>query len=171
MSHQTQVEQASVAVLTVSDSRSRASDRSGDIIVEHLEQHGHVAASRLIVADDAPAITEIVKAWSDDSNVDAIIVTGGTGPSRRDVTVDAVSPLMSATLPGFGELFRHRSYEEIGPAAMLSRASAGWCDGKGGRTPIFLLPGSPAAVELAMGQLIMSQLGHLLAVCASEKAS
>ena len=86
------------------------------------------------------------------------------------MTVDAVSQLMSATLPGFGELFRQRSYEEIGPAAMLSRAAAGWCDGAGGRTPIFLLPGSPAAVELAMGQLIMSQLGHLLAVCAAEAA-
>ena len=115
------------------------------------------------------AIAAMVTKWAGDESVHAIVVTGGTGPSRRDVTPEAVFPLMSATMPGFGELFRQLSYETIGAAAMLSRAEAGWIDAGALRTPVFLIPGSPKAVQLAMHKLVVPQLGHLLDVCSLEQ--
>ncbi len=168
MKHDTSTRKAVVAVLTVSDTRSLADDRSGAIAVDELEQAGHSIAARELVHDEQAAIAATVTKWAGYESVHAIVVTGGTGPSRRDVTPDAVLPLMAASMPGFGELFRQLSYEEIGAAAMLSRAEAGWVDVENLRTPIFLLPGSPKAVTLAMQKLIIPQLGHLLDVCSPE---
>lgn len=160
---------AAVAILTVSDTRSLKEDRSGDCIVALLEGAGHILANRSLVRDESNEITAAVSGWAASSEIDVIIVTGGTGPSPRDVTPEAVTTLFSASLPGFGELFRQLSYEEIGAAAMLSRAAAGWIDVDTLRTPVFLLPGSPKAVELAMEKLIIPQLSHLLAVCRGKK--
>jgi molybdenum cofactor biosynthesis protein B len=168
MKHVSSSQKAVVCVLTVSDTRTLEDDQSGHIAVDALEQAGHSIASRDIVRDELPAIAAIVSGWAADAKVDAIVVTGGTGPSRRDVTPEAILPLMTATIPGFGELFRQLSYQEIGAASMLSRADAGWIDSESLRTPVFLLPGSPKAVTLAMQQLIIPQLCHLLDVCSLE---
>ena len=155
----------SVAVLTVSDTRIIDDDQSGAMIVDGLVASGHSVVCREIVQDDQTMIAKTVTSWANERSVQAIIVTGGTGPGPRDVTPDAILPLMSSILSGFGELFRHLSYKEIGAAAMLSRAEAGWIDTDQGRKPIFLLPGSPNSVQLAMDTLILPQLGHFLDVC------
>ena len=168
MNHESSTTCANVAVLTVSDTRSLEDDRSGSLIVEALTNSGHAVQYREIVHDVKESIVSIVSQWAEDAAVDAIIVNGGTGSSPRDVTPDAIVPLMDSTLDGFGELFRHLSYKEIGPAAMLSRAVAGWIETNAMRTPVFLLPGSPAGVELAVTQLIVPQLGHLLDICSLE---
>ena len=112
-----------------------------------------------LVADEAEALRAAVEAALAQSAVDVVVVTGGTGLAPRDVTLEAVSPLFDKTIDGFGELFRRLSYDEIGPAAMLSRAAAGITRGRA----LFLLPGSPAAVRLAMEKLILPELAHLLA--------
>jgi molybdenum cofactor biosynthesis protein B len=168
MKHDTSDRKAAVAVLTVSDTRSIEDDRSGAIAVAELELAGHSIASREIVPDEKAVIASVVSKWAEDETVDVIVVTGGTGISKRDVTPEAVLPLLAASMPGFGELFRQLSYEEIGAAAMLSRAHAGWIDVGSLRTPIFMLPGSPNAVTLAMQKLLTGQLGHLLDVCLLE---
>jgi molybdenum cofactor biosynthesis protein B len=168
MKHGSSSKKSVVCVLTVSDTRSLEDDQSGNIAVVALEQAGHSIACRDIVRDEVPAISAIVSAWASDEKIDAIVVTGGTGPSRRDVTPEAILPLMTATILGFGELFRQLSYQEIGAASMLSRADAGWIDDESFRTPVFLLPGSPKAVTLAMQHLIVPQLGHFLDVCSVE---
>ena len=160
---------AAVAILTVSDTRSTTDDQSGAIIADCLEAAGHQVIHRELVRDDETEITIMVSGWSALLEVDAIVVTGGTGASPRDVTPEAILPLFSAKLSGFGELFRQLSYEQIGSSAMLSRADAGWIDEGTTRTPVFLLPGSPKAVTLAMEKLIAPQLGHLLAVCRGKK--
>ncbi len=165
MKHDTSNTSATVAVLTVSDTRSLEDDRSGSIAVEGLEVAGHAIAARELVPDEKTEIAARVSNWASDESIHAIVVTGGTGPSRRDVTIEAILPLFTAKLPGFGELFRQLSYEEIGAAAMLSRAEAGWIDVDSQRTPVFLLPGSPKAVSLAITSLIAPQLGHFLDVC------
>ncbi|MBC8522906.1 MogA/MoaB family molybdenum cofactor biosynthesis protein [PVC group bacterium] len=166
--HQSSVE-ARVAVLTVSDTRSIENDRSGSQIVELLTGSGHRLVERELVRDEMADITNIVSTWAKSSEVDVIIVTGGTGPSPRDVTPEAIGPMLGGSLRGFGELFRQLSFNEIGAAAMLSRADAGWIVENSFRTPIFMLPGSPKAVHLAMRELIIPQLGHLLAVCRGER--
>ena len=157
------------AVLTVSDSRLLEDDRSGETIVNALELSGHVVAVREIAKDKQEDIATFIAMWAADEAIHVIIVTGGTGASQRDVTPEAIFPLISAIMPGFGELFRQLSYEEIGAAAMLSRAEAGWFDVGSLRTPIFILPGSPDAVGLAMDKLILPQLGHLLDLCSLER--
>jgi molybdenum cofactor biosynthesis protein B len=168
MNHRASTTKAKVAILTVSDTRSLEEDRSGAIAMEQLEEAGHQIVHRDIVCDEVNEITRVVSMWASDADVDAIVVTGGTGPSKRDVTPDAIIPLMTTTMPGFGELFRQLSYEEIGSASMLSRADAGWIDAGKIRTSVFLLPGSPKAVLLAVSQLIAPQLGHILDVCSLE---
>jgi len=168
MDHKASTRRASVAVLTVSDTRTLENDKSGLCISDSLDQAGHAIHCREIVRDEKDAIVAVVTGWSIDQKVDAIIVTGGTGGSSRDMTPDAIVPLMTTTLDGFGELFRVLSYKEIGAAAMLSRAVAGWIDSEKMRTPVFLLPGSLAGVSLAMSALIVPQLGHLLDVCSME---
>lgn len=147
-----------VSVLTISDSRTLSTDKSGDLIVRHVVAAGHIVLSRHIVRDEPSEISKAVLAFLNTSELDVIILTGGTGITSRDRTPEAIRPLLEVEMPGFGELFRLLSYEEIGPAAMLSRAFAG----RAGRVVIFALPGSTAAVRLAMEKLIIPELGHLV---------
>jgi molybdopterin adenylyltransferase len=146
------------AVLTVSDSRSAADDSSGRAIRERLEAAGHRVVEHSIVSDDREAIQFAVLRSLAHREVDAVIATGGTGVSPRDVTPEAIAPLLEKELPGFGELFRLLSFQEIGSAALLSRALAGTTAGKA----VFVLPGSSGAVVLGMERLIVPELGHLL---------
>lgn len=148
-----------VFVLTVSDTRNEINDASGNLIQELLAQAGHQLVGSLIVSDEAPAISEAVQRATDGiSDPEAIIVTGGSGIGVRDVSPEALRPMLTKELPGFGEVFRVLSYEEMGAAAMLSRAFAGVM----GRTLLFVLPGSTSAVRLAMKKLIVPELGHLV---------
>lgn len=165
MNHHGSTLEGCVAVLTVSDTRTVEDDRSGDAIIESLEDSQHKFVAREVVRDEVEQIAEVVSRWARSYDVNTIIVSGGTGSAPRDVTPEAITPLLNARLPGFGELYRRLSYKEIGPAAMLSRADAGWIDEGSTRTAVFMLPGSPNAVQLAMRALILPQLGHLLAVC------
>ncbi len=160
--------QASVAVLTVSDTRTIETDLSGQLVVDQLTEGGHLVQVRKLVRDVQEEIARMIENWSNDESISLIIVTGGTGASPRDVTPNAILPLLSSTLPGFGELFRQLSFEEIGPASFLSRADAGWIDTSEKRTPIFILPGSPNAVALAMDKIIVPQLCHLLDICSLD---
>jgi molybdenum cofactor biosynthesis protein B len=146
------------AVLTVSDSRTLADDTSGDAIAAALAGAGHEIADREIVKDDANAIQTAVRRGIERQDVDALIVTGGTGVSPRDVTPDAVLPLLEKRLDGFGELFRVLSFQEIGAAAILSRAVAGTAN----RTAVYVMPGSRGAVKLGMERLILPELTHLI---------
>jgi molybdenum cofactor biosynthesis protein B len=146
------------AVLTVSDSRTVADDKSGKLIAELLEAGGHRAVTHQIVPDDAGAIREAALRALARSEVDAVIATGGTGVSPRDVTPDTLEPLFEKRLAGFGELFRALSYQEIGAAALLSRASAGTVTGK----VVYVMPGSSAAVRLGMEKLILPELAHIV---------
>jgi len=145
-------------VLTISDTRTEHNDTSGRAIGELLEGNGHRVSGRRIVRDDPAAIRETLLAELGNPATQIIITTGGTGITSRDSTYEVVSGLLDKRLEGFGELFRVVSYQEIGPAAMLSRACAGTADGK----LILSLPGSENAVRLAMTKLILPELGHLV---------
>jgi molybdenum cofactor biosynthesis protein B len=149
---------ASCVIVTVSDSRTLADDTSGDLIRDHLGDAGHHVVDRAIVPDDASEIRRAVLRGIERPDVDAVLVTGGTGTSPRDVTPEAVAPLFEKTLHGFGELFRMLSFEEIGAAAILSRAVAGTA----GTTIVYVMPGSRAAVRLALTRLILPDLTHAL---------
>ena len=139
--------------------RKPLTDPSGDLIVELLQNAGHCVVSREILPDDRGLIGKYVGKAIGSEDVDAIIVCGGTGVSITDVTIETVRPLMIKTLPGFGELFRKLSYDEIGSAAIMTRALAGVTDqGK----VVFCIPGSPQAVKLAMEKLILPETGHIL---------
>ncbi len=148
-----------VGVLTVSDTRRAATDASGDAAQAILEAAGHRVFARRIVRDEPDAVREAVVSWLEDPGCDGVVTTGGTGISRRDRTYEAVAALLDRPLDGFGELFRMLSYEAVGSAAMLSRAVGGVARGK----VVFALPGSPAAVRLALERLIVPELGHLTA--------
>jgi len=145
-------------VLTVSDTRTEATDTGGAVIRELLESAGHVVAGAAIVRDDPEAVTATVSRQLADAATQVIVTTGGTGITSRDGTFEAIDRLLDKRLTGFGELFRMLSFEEIGPAAMMSRAVAGTVNGKA----LFVLPGSPNAVRLAMTKLILPELGHVV---------
>ena len=144
--------------LTVSDTRTEETDTGGRAIRERLEAAGHSVSGHAIVRDEPSQVTAIVRERLADPATQVIITTGGTGISARDTTFEAVTALFEKRLDGFGELFRMLSFQEIGAAAMLSRATAGTV----GRKAIFVLPGSPAAVRLAMDRLIVPELGHIV---------
>ena len=150
--------QVRVALLTISDTRDTASDSSGAKIVALCEAAGHLLVARAIVADDKAAIRNWVETQRDQDDAEALILTGGTGISPRDVTIEAIDPLWTKTIPGFGELFRMFSHAEIGSASMMSRATAGLV----GRLVVFAVPGSQAGVELAMTRIIIPELPHLV---------
>jgi molybdenum cofactor biosynthesis protein B len=143
-------------VLTISDSRTEATDTSGDAIVELLTGAGQQILGRRIVKDDPAMVRGAVRSM--EGAADVIITTGGTGITGRDSTYESLIGLLNKRLDGFGELFRMLSYDEIGPAAMLTRA----CAGTIGRTAVFSLPGSEHAVRLAMTKLILPELGHVV---------
>ncbi len=142
------------AVLTVSDSRTLATDRSGSVLVTGLEAAGHRLAERALVPDDRYAIRAIVSRWIADPDVDCVLTTGGTGVTGRDGTPEALAPLLDKTIEGFGELFRFLSYQEIGTSTLQSRALAGVANG----TFVFCLPGSSGACRTAWERLIREQL-------------
>ena len=145
-------------VITVSDTRTDATDTAGRAIVELLTAAGHRAIGRTIVKDDAEQVRDTIGRQLANPDVQVIITTGGTGITSRDTTFEAVSGLLWKRLDGFGELFRMLSYEQIGAAAMMSRAVAGLI---GGRV-VVSLPGSEAAVRLALDKLLIPELGHLV---------
>jgi molybdenum cofactor biosynthesis protein B len=150
-----------VGVLTVSDTRTLADDRSGSVIVELLEAAGHRVAARAIVKDNRDVIRAQLAAWIADPEVEVVITSGGTGMTPRDVTPEALAPLISKSIPGFGELFRWLSFAEIGSSTIQSRAEGALCDG----TYVFLLPGSPGGVRTAMEKILIPQLDHRQAPC------
>lgn len=146
-----------VYVLTVSDTRTAETDTGGRAVRELLEAAGHTVVGATIVPDDPSTVRATVETALADAAVTVVITTGGTGITSRDDTYEAVAGLLEKRLDGFGELFRALSFQEIGPAAMLSRAVAGTV----GRKALFALPGSEHAVRLAMTRLIMPELGHI----------
>ncbi|CAN5280543.1 MogA/MoaB family molybdenum cofactor biosynthesis protein [soil metagenome] len=146
------------AVLTISDTRTMETDTSGRYILDALGLAGHLIATYEILKDEPALIRDRVHALASGGGVDVILTNGGTGIAPRDGTFEAVSGLLDKTLPGFGEIFRMLSWQEVGPAAMLSRATAGLH----GQTLIFTMPGSSNAVQLAMTKLILPELGHLV---------
>ncbi|WLD92369.1 molybdenum cofactor biosynthesis protein B [Alkalihalobacillus sp. AL-G] len=149
----------SAMVITVSDTRTEQTDKSGGWIIEKLQSAGHFTVDYEIVQDEAMLISETIRKGAADRRVDVILVNGGTGISRRDVTVEVVTELLDKEIPGFGELFRMLSYtEDIGSAAILSRAIAGVYD----NTAVFAMPGSTGAVKLAMNKLILPEIGHVV---------
>jgi molybdenum cofactor biosynthesis protein B len=145
-------------IITVSDTRTDATDTSGRAIADLLTGSGHTVAGRAIVKDDPMSVRAIIERELAARNVQVIVTTGGTGITSRDSTVEVVDALIDKRLDGFGELFRMLSYEQIGSAAMMSRAIAGLAAGK----VLIALPGSEAAVRLAMEKLLLPELGHLI---------
>jgi len=146
------------AAVTVSDSRTEETDTGGRAIREAVERAGHRVIAARIVRDEAAAIRAAARELLLLPEVDVLVLTGGTGVAPRDVTLEAVAPLLERPLEGFGELFRMLSYREVGAAAMLSRAAAGVTNGKA----VFALPGSPKAVTLALNELILPEAAHLI---------
>ena len=151
-------ERVRVAVLTISDTRTPETDTGGNAIVELMREAGHEVSRREIVEDDAPRIEVVLQEFLTDTSVDAVITTGGTGVSARDTAYEVVSRLIDKKLDGFGELFRMLSYEEIGAAAILSRAVAG----ASGAKFVACLPGSTNAVRLAMEKLLVPEVPHVV---------
>ena len=146
-------------VITVSDTRNKDSDKSGKLMIELLEQAGHGIGEYVIVKDEEGAIREEVLKGCQNPEIDVILTNGGTGIALRDVTIETVQKLFDKEISGFGELFRMLSYQEdIGSAAILSRAIAGVIDNKA----VFSTPGSSGAVKLAMNKLILPELGHVV---------
>lgn len=145
-------------IVTVSDTRTEETDKSGQLLRRLLEEAGHKVTSYEIVKDDKESIQRAVLTGCEKENVDVVLTSGGTGITKRDVTIEAVGELLHKEIVGFGELFRMLSYtEDIGSAAMLSRAIGGTID----RKVVFSMPGSSGAVRLAMNKLILPELGHM----------
>jgi molybdenum cofactor biosynthesis protein B len=149
--------QVRVFVVTISDTRTEATDTSGRAARDLLEAAGHVVAGYRILKDEPAEIAALLHRIDDERLADVVVTSGGTGISRRDSTYEALAGLLEKRLDGFGELFRMLSYQEIGSAAMLSRAVAGLYKGM----VVFATPGSTAAVKLALEKLILPELGHL----------
>jgi len=156
-----------LSILVVTCSTSKYGDKnlgkpiediSGDIIERFMKEAGHEISGRRLISDSEAMIKQVVREAAVSSNIDAVIITGGTGIAPRDVTIDAVRVLLDKELPGFGELFRKISYDSIGSAALMSRALAGVMRGKA----IFCLPGSPDGVELALKNLVIPEIGHII---------
>ena len=143
-----------IAVMTVSDTRTEADDKSGGVLIQRLTEAGHNLAARAIVRDEADAITVQLKAWIEDADIDVVIATGGTGLTGRDVTPEAFESLYDKEISGFGELFRMISYDKIGTSTIQSRATGGVA----GETYLFALPGSPGACRDAWDEILVHQL-------------
>lgn len=150
-----------IAVLTVSDTRTLETDTSGALVQRELSAAGHQVLTRGIVRDDLLDIRERLAALVADPRVDVVIATGGTGVTARDVTPDALAPLITKPIPGFGELFRMLSYADIGASTIQSRAEAALCQ----TTLVFLLPGSTGAVRLALEKILLPQLDSRTRPC------
>lgn len=162
--HAHDAEEISAAVVTVSTSRETGEDPSGDAIIEILEEHGSELGHRELIGDEFDQVQQTVTTLADRDDVDLIVTTGGTGVTPDDVTVEAVSPLLGKTLPGFGELFRTLSYEEVGTRIVATRAIAGITEG----VPVFCLPGSENAVRLGTREIIVEEAPHLVGLAVRE---
>lgn len=148
-----------VAILTVSDTRTEKTDKGGLLISQLLEQASVHVVEKLICKDEINEIQTILKIWTSNDNIDAIITTGGTGIAKRDCTIEAILPSFTKEITGFGELFRFLSFtEDVGTKAMLSRAVAGVVNDKA----VFVLPGSVGAIKLAVNKLILPELEHIV---------
>lgn len=157
--HRKKEKRINCQIVTISDTRTEETDKSGDLIRQLLEEAGHYVISKEIIPDSAPTIERVIRSGTFNPDVDVIITSGGTGIAYRDVTIEAIQPLLQKEIDGFGELFRMLSYlEDIGSAAMMSRAIAGVCNHKA----IFAVPGSSGAVKLAMNKLILPELDHVI---------
>ena len=158
--HQKEAENQPVAcaVITASDTRTVETDAGGAYIQEALRGAGHAVAGYQIIKDEPAQVQEALDRWTGKDEPQAVIFTGGTGIGKRDTTVDIVSRFLEKTLPGFGEIFRYLSYEEIGSGAIMSRAVAGVAR----NTIVFSIPGSVNAVQLAMNKLILKEISHLV---------
>lgn len=150
-----------IAVLTVSDTRTAENDTSGAYIADRLSAEGHRIVARAIVKDVEAEIRAQLETWIADPGIDVVIATGGTGVTPRDVTPEALAPLVTKYIPGFGELFRYLSFSEIGTATIQSRAEAALC----GQTYVFLLPGSTGGVKLGVDKILVPQLDHRQKPC------
>ena len=150
-----------IAVMTVSDSRTLADDKSGQVLVDRLAEAGHVLADRAIVADEAAAIRARLETWIGAGDVDVVIATGGTGVTGRDVTPEAFGAVYEKEIPGFGELFRTLSFDKIGTSTIQSRCTAGVAHG----TYLFALPGSPGACRDGWDLILKSQLDYRYRPC------
>jgi molybdopterin adenylyltransferase len=150
-----------IALLTVSDTRTLADDRSGDTLAERIVGAGHILAARTICRDSREAIVSVLHTWIDDPQIDVIITTGGTGVTGRDVTPEAIEQVQDKPIPGFGELFRWLSFQTIGTSTIQSRAAA--CVARG--TYIFALPGSTGAVKDGWDQILVHQLDSRFRPC------
>ncbi len=159
------VKSVKCAVLTISNTRTEETDTSGQLIRNLLESEGHSVVRYQIVRDDVWQVRKTVVSWLTDDEVDAVITTGSTGVSPSDIAVEAVKPLLDKSLEGFGELFRSLSYDEVGSAALMSRAFAGVANGK----IVFCLPGSQKACQLALQKLILPELRHLVWTVRGQK--
>lgn len=153
-----EISKINFAVLTVSDTRTKDTDESGKILCEMLKNKGHNIVYYEIAKDEEKEIEKFVKKAIFDKNVNVVITNGGTGISKRDVTIETIEKFFEKTLNGFGEIFRYLSYKEIGSGAIMSRAAAGVCNGKA----IFSIPGSPNAVKLAMERIIIPEISHIV---------
>lgn len=147
-----------IAIVTVSDSRTPETDTNGEYLRAEIEARGHTLSGYRVLRDEAEMVKAALSDFAGDGTTQLVVLNGGTGISRRDTTYDAVQPLLEREIPGFGELFRMLSYEQVGSAAMLSRATAGVYRG----VLIFSIPGSPAAVRLAWERLIAPEMEHLV---------
>lgn len=150
-----------IAVMTVSDTRTEADDRSGDTLVERLKADGHILAARTIVKDESDAIEAQLNAWVENPDIDAVITTGGTGVTGRDVTPEAFERVCDKDIPGFGELFRWISFQKIGTSTIQSRAVAGVAKG----TYLFALPGSTGACKDGWDEILHHQLDSRFRPC------
>lgn len=148
----------SVAVLTISDTRNFDTDTSGKKIIQHLQEQHHTLADYQIVLDEPEQIQKVIANWSENPTIQVIICNGGTGFSSRDQTFETLQGLFEKEMIGFGELFRAKSFQEIGPRAMFSRATAGCRN----RTAIYSIPGSTGAVNLAMKECILPTMIHFV---------
>ena len=162
--HRFTIEGVGCVIVTVSDTRTVADDRSGPVIRRILEAAGHMIVDAVIVADETDAIRKAITTATARPEVGAVFVTGGTGVAACDVTIESLAGAWSKELPGFGEIFRALSFAEIGPAAFLSRATAGVIGG----TFVAVLPGSPAACELALGRILAPELGHVVGLLGAK---
>lgn len=151
----------SLGIMTISDTRTTADDRSGDTLASRAEAAGHIITARTIVKDDKPSITAQLKAWIEDKDIQVIISTGGTGITGRDVTPECFEALYTKAIPGFGELFRMLSYDLIGTSTIQSRATGGIS----GTTLMFALPGSTGAVKDGWDKILSTQLDNRFRPC------
>ncbi|MFC4766418.1 MogA/MoaB family molybdenum cofactor biosynthesis protein [Effusibacillus consociatus] len=146
-------------VITVSDTRTEETDKSGQLMMQLLKENGYQVADYRIVKDEYDSIRSLISEGAASPDIEAILLNGGTGITDRDTTYEAVDSMLEKKMPGFGEIFRYLSFtEDIGPAAILSRAIAGVCQG----TAVFSMPGSSGAVKLAMTRIIIPELAHVM---------